>query len=461
MNITREDVDALNAVVRIQLEPSDYSDRVDEILKQHRQKATMSGFRPGKVPMGLIRKMYRKPVLAEEINKIVNEALFKYLEENKVEVLGNPMPSENSPMLDLEADNFELAFDLGLAPEFEVKVSDKDKLTYYKIVPDDELISKQVNDIAKRHGKVASVDVTDESSMVYGDFNELNEEGEIKEGGIYNSNSLFVEFVADDEVKQSLVGLKAEDTVDVDPHTVSRDAKDLATMLGIDESQAASISSKFRFTVKNISSMDPHPLDEELFKLVAGEEVTTEEDFRAWVAADLATALARNSDARLENDLVEHLLDKHAIELPDAFLKRWIEATNENQATAEDIEKDYPNYAKALRWQLIENRLIDKYELKAEFDDLVAYTKELLKQNLAQYGQTEPDEEYLDSSARNILQNRDEARKITERMYGERVISALRDTVKLKEKEVSYDEFVNLASGKPAKNNLLSSLIGS
>lgn len=462
MNITRENVDQLNAIVRINLDPSDYKDRVDTILRSHRQKASMPGFRPGKVPAGMIRKMYYKPVLMEEINKIVNENLFNWLQEEKIDILGNPMPNEDGPAINLDEENFELAFDLGLAPAFEVAVSDKDKVTAYKITPDESLVEKQINDLAKRHGKVEPAEESGESSMLFGDLNELDEEGEIKAGGIFHSGSIFVEFTEDADAKKALLGLKAGAVITVDPQKVSRNERDLGHMLGIEPADAANVTAPFRFELKSISNMQPAELNQDLFDKVAGEgNVSSEEEFRAHVAADLTDMLAGESTAKLDNDLVEYLLDKFKLELPDAFLKRWMATSGEKAIEPEVIEKDYPNYAKALRWQLIENKLIEQFELKAEYDDLVAYTKELLRANLAQYGQQDVEDDYLTSSAQNILQNQDEARKITERLYGERVMGALKDTVKLKEKEVSYDEFVNLASDKPAKSNLLSSLIGS
>ena len=459
MNITKDDIDSLNAVITVKVGPEDYQERVDTVLKDHRKKATMPGFRPGKVPMGVIKKMYGRAVLAEEMNKLLSESLYNYINENNLEVLGNPLPKD-----DTEADNdletqteFEFSYELGLAPQFEVNISDKDKFDRYIIQVDDELIDKYILDVRKRYGKVGNAVESSEEDMLKGVFVELDEENNILEGGIMHESTISLEYLEDEDTKKQLIGLKAGDQVVVDPFKVSRGGSDTAAMLGIEAAQLDQVKSQFRFEVKNILSVEPSEINEDLFNKIYGkDQVSTEEEFRQKVSEELEKMLVVDSEKKLQNDVTEWLLDKFNVDLPNEFLKRWLKASGEQPLTDEQIENEYDQYAKGLRWQLIQNRIIRENDLKVTNEEAIERAKLLVRQQYGMY----LDETQLDDVAKRILQKEEEARRIFDQLYDDKILDLYKNTFKFKEKEVSFDEFVKLATGKAPKgkfslNNLV------
>jgi len=462
MEITREDKDTLNTVITINIAPEDYTERVSVLLKDYRRKATMPGFRQGKVPMGMIKKMYELPVMADEINKIVNENLFKYIEDNKLRILGNPLPNPEKQSELIPEQPVELAYDLGLAPDFEVKLSDKDKFPMYQIEASDDMIDKELDNLARRFGSMTEMVESTPNSMLMGDFNELDENGEIKEGGIYHTSSIVVEYLENEAAKTNLTGLKIGDTVEVNPRDISKGDVDMTAMLGLAKEQADQVGDRFRYTVTKISEMSKAELDQSLFDQVFGPgNVNSLEEFRQKIKEDLESMLARESERKLENDIIEKLIDKLKLELPDDFLKRFILSTSEDEDMSEEkLEEDYDNYAKALRWELIENKIIEENELRASQEEFLDYTVNLLKQQMLRYGQTEFDDEGLKQSAYQVLANQEQANQIGRQLHGQKVFQYLKDTVSLKDKSVSYDDFVKLATEKPEKSNFLSKLIG-
>lgn len=460
MNITKEDVDALNAVLKIQIAPEDYETTVVDVLKEQRKNVQMPGFRSGKVPFGMIKKMYGKAVLADEINKLLSKTINSYITENSLEVLGNPLPQDDNNPKELDLGlAFEFSYDLGLAPQFDVNLSEKDKFDYFRIAVDEPLIDKYVNDLAKRYGKVGQAEVSNDIDLVQGDFIELDESGEIKEGGIMHTSTISLEYVEDEDSRKSLVGLKVEDTVVLDPDKISRGVADKAAMLGIEKDQAETLTSNFRFRVKNINTMAPADLDQELFDKVFGPgTVDSVEGFRSKVSEQLAQMLEQDADRKLRRDVSDALIEKLKLELPNEFLKRWLMASSEGKFTAEQLESDYENYAKGLKWQLIENKIIKENDVKVEPEDALSRAKELLARQLMQYGQTDFDDEALSNAAQQLLTKEEDAKNIYTQLFDEKILSLFKERLKLKDKEVGFDEFVKLATGKPAKKGLLDNL---
>jgi len=451
MNVTQKNIDALNAVLTISLAPEDYNDKVEGQLKKYGKQVLLPGFRPGKVPASLVKKKFGKSVLAEEVNKLISDALHNYITENKLDVLGNPLPKEDEQK-EIDWDNptqMEFVYEIGLSPQFELKLSDKDKIVFNKVKIDDELINKQVEDFTRRYGKLVSVDKAQEKDMLLGKFEQLNENGEVVEGGIGHTSTVAIEFIDDADSKKKLVGLSVGDAIELDPKKVSKGLADMAAMLNISKDQAENIGTNFRFTVTEVKRMEMAEINEELFKKIYGEDaaVATEQEFRNRIKEDLENMFAKDADRLFRKNMIKALVEKTKLSLPDAFLKRWILATNE-KATEHEIEHDYIHYAEQLKWQLIENKLIKDNDLKVENDEVIAFTKQLLVGNYAQYGIPAPADEQLTQTAMQVLKNQDEVRRIYEMIYQDKVTEVVKSAVKLEEKSVNYEEFVKLFQTK-------------
>lgn len=449
MNVIRQDVDALNAKLKVQVAPADYQDKVKKSLEKYRKTAKIPGFRPGHVPMGLIQKQYGRSVLAEELNAVVNDALYKFIGENKIDILGNPIPAEQEEVVgnfDAPAD-FEFTFEIGLAPSFEVALNAKSKFDYVKIKVDGELVDQQIDDLRRRYGKMQNEESIDERDLVLCQFVELNEDETVKEGGILHTSTVSVEFVEDAKTKKALKGKKAGDKVVVDPYKVSRGGKDTAAMLGVKEEDLATISNKFQLTINEIRRMELAELNQELFDKLYGEgEVTSEEVMRQRISDDLGKMFVNDSDRLLTKNVYEDLLENTKIELPNEFMKRWIRLSNEKPITVEEVEEHYDAYAKNLKWQLIQGNIFKTNDIKLDNAEVVEFTKGLLVSNYAQYGIPAPGDKELTESAMGVLKNRDEANRIFDMMAESKLTEYFKNTVKLKEKEVSYEEFMKLAS---------------
>lgn len=451
MNVVREDIDALNAILKVQVKPEDYQDKVKETLKNHRKKVNLPGFRPGMVPMGLIQKQYGSSVLAEELNRVVNASLQSYLSENKVEILGNPIPKQDH---EVEGDfknpsEFTFAYEIGLAPTVDVKLSSKSKYDYLKVKVDDTLVDKQIEDLRRRYGKLTTSDKVADSDLVMAQFVELNDDDSIKEGGILHSSTVSMEFISNDKVKKDLKGKEVGYKTIVNPTDVSRGGKDTAAMLGVKEEELEGLSDKFQLMITEIKGMELAELNEELFdKLFGPGAVKNEKDMRERVVSDLAGMFINDSDRLLTQSIYKDLLEKTKVELPDAFLKRWIKISNEKDVTVEQIEADYENYSKSLKWQLIQGNIFKANDIKLEDEEVIEYTKGLLASNYAQYGMPAPEDAELTKSAMEVLQNREEANRVYEMLAERKLTHYFKETVSLKDKEISYDEFVELAGAQ-------------
>ena len=336
MNVSRHDVDALNAVLKVEIAPADYQGKVKSALEKYRKTAKVPGFRPGHVPFGLIQKQYGKAVLAEELNKLVNSALYDFISANNIEILGNPIPKDGTDVKgDFEKpDSFEFEYEIGLAPSFELSLSGKSKYDYLKVKVDAKLLDKQIEDLRRRYGKLTSVDTVGDKDLVLAQFVELNEDGSIKEGGILHSSTVSLEFIEDKKVKKDLVGKSKGDKVVVDPAKVSRGGKDTAAMLGIKEEALANISDKFQLTINDIKHMELAELNQDFFDRLFGEgAVKNEEELRQRIAADLEGMFSNDSDRLLTRSIYEDLVENTKLDLPNEFLKRWIKLSNENPIT--------------------------------------------------------------------------------------------------------------------------------
>jgi len=449
MNVTQENIDGLNAVLKVKVVSEDYQPKVESALKTYQKKANIPGFRPGKVPASLIKKMHGKAILIESINKLLQDTVSNYLKDNNIDLLGQPLPKNTDNTVDWENQKeFEFSYEMGLAPKFELNLSAKDKFIYQTVKIDDELINKYVTDIAKRYGKVENVEVAEEGDLLNGDFVELDANGAILDGGIFKAASpLFPSRIKDEATKKALVGLKKEDKLVIEAQKLSDNAAELAAILGITNEQAeAALTSKFQFTVKNITRNLPADSNQELFDKVYGPGVVNnEEEFRAKIKEELAGMFVNDSDRKLYNNIVDHLMENVKFDLPTEFLKRWIVAANEKPVTVEQVEAEFENYSKGIKWQLIENRIIKDNNLQVTNEEMVDYTKNLLRKQLGQYNPVAISDDDLNQTAQRVLSNRDEAQRIYTQLLGEKVMNLFKTTFTLEPKEIPFDDFFKKA----------------
>ena len=449
MNVTRQEVNAETALLTVQVSPADYQSKVAASLDKYRKQAKIPGFRPGKVPMGLIQKQYGKGVLAEEMNKLVSDALYAYVQENKLEILGNPIPKEGSEVKG-DFDNpgdFEFVYEIGYSPAIDLKLTNKSKYDYVQVKIDDKLIDQQIDDLRRRYGKMTSADEVNDTDMILAQFVELNEDGSIKEGGIMHSSTTSMEFIEDKKVKKSLVGKKVGDKVTVSASAITRGDSDKAAMLGIKPEELLNHTDSYQMTINDIKRMELAELNQDLFDKLFGEgAVSSEKELRERIAADLKNMFANDSDRLLTREVYRDLVENTPVNLPNDFLKRWIQLSNEKPITIEQIEADYDSYAKDLKWQLIQGHIFKANDIKLDNAEVIEFTKGLIANQFAQYGIPAPEDAELTKQAAGALQNREEANRIYDMLAETKLTQYFKDTVKLNSKEISYDEFVELAS---------------
>ena len=440
MNITKENIDQLNAVIKVKVGPEDYQAKVDHVLKDYQKKAQMPGFRQGKVPAGMVKKLYGKTVLAEELNKLLNETLHNYIKDNSIEVLGNPLPSKEDK-IDFDAQQeFEFSYELGLAPQFTVELSAKDKFIYQIIKVDDKLIDKYVNDIAKRYGKIIHPEVSEKEDLMNGDFVELDKDGNILPGGIFKTVSVFTEKLKGEELVVSFVGIKPGDKIILKADTIVADSEYLSGLLQVKPDKLT--GADLQFTLKEISRLTASDMNQEFFDKVYGEgTVKSNEEFRGRVAEELSRMFIGDSEKKFKNDVVKALMDKVNLTLPDEFLKRWLLATNEKPISADQLEKEYPFYSDQLKWQLIENRILRDKQIKVSNEEVIEHVKEILRGQFAKYGRSDVDDKELTDTATKVLQKEEEAKRMYDQLYDQRLMDVFKTTFTIENKEVSYDDF--------------------
>jgi trigger factor len=448
MNITKESIDELNARVTIKLEPADYQPTVDRVLKEHARKANMPGFRPGKVPVGVVKKMYGTSVLVEEVNKMLGNKLYEYIGNEKLEILGNPLPSEQvKPKADFENPaDMEFTYDLGLAPNINLELGKKFKFDYFIVEATEKDIKNSLENIAKRSGEMIEHDTIVDNDLVKVIWVELNDDASIKEGGVMNSSSISLDTI-DEKVKKPLIGKKLEDSLNVDFTDFSSNEADMAAMLGVTKEELPAVNNNFKITVDKIQRLKPAEMNEELFKkLYPDGSVSNLEEMKEKIKADYAGYFGNESDKKLKNDIVLDLLKNTKFPLPDEFLKRWLRTVDEKKPSAEDIEKEYPNYSDGLRWQLIENKVIRENEIQVTQDELKSGVREQLLQQFAYYGMQQADDEMMDDMVEKFMKREEEVKKVNDQLYDKKVMGLFKEKATLKEKTVDSEKFYEMLS---------------
>jgi trigger factor len=438
MNITRENIDALNAVVTVNIEKEDYSDKVTKILKDYKKTANIPGFRKGHVPLGLVKKQYGKAVLVDEVNKLLQESLNKYLVEEKLDILGNPLPRMQEEF-NWDAESFSFEFELGLAPEFDVDLQ-SNAITQYNIVADEKMIDGQIENIRKQYGKLVSQDEVTEESELTGIF--TNEEREIE-----NNTTFSVDKVSE-EHQSTFIGAKVGDTLTLQTKGLFKNNLDLASSLKLTEADAEALEIEVSFKINEANKRELAELDQELFDKLFGEgNVSTIEEVKEKIKEDAERQFVQQSDQRLLNDVTEGLIENTKFDLPADFLKKWIQSAGEQELTPEQAEEEYTKSEKGLRYQLIQDKLVRENEVKVEFEDLKEFSKQMIKAQMAQFGQLNPSDQELEDIAARILSNQDEVRRLTDQLLSQKLLELFKEKANLEMKEVTYENFVKEVYG--------------
>ena len=443
MNVTRENIDALNATVRINIVKTDYEEKVEKKLREYRRTASIKGFRPGHVPFTMIKKMYGTTVLVDEINTIVSESLSEYIKNEKLDILGDPIPKHDEHSFDpANSEEFTFSFELGLAPEFEVSLSKKLKLTRYLIEPDAKMIADYVDNYARRNGEFVSIKTSEEKDVLKGSVVSAD-------GSITNDDaSLSVDLVKDETLKKEFIGKGEGDTVTFDIRTAFPNDYEIAGILRKQKDEVKDLNGLFTLTVREFTRFMPAENDQALWDKVYGEgTVTSAEEFEAKVTGEIRQYFSRETDYKLRTDARDTLLKKTAFELPEEFLKRWLLRVNE-KTTAEDIEKDWDHFRDDLRWQLIKNKVAKENGIKITDEEILAEAKEFTRAQFSQYGLYYATEEQITSFAKDMLKKEDDARRIAEKVLDTRVLDVVIEAMKVEDKQVSAEEFNKLFEKK-------------
>ncbi|MBS1502617.1 MAG: trigger factor [Bacteroidetes bacterium] len=447
MNISQEKTGDLSAVVTINIKPEDYRPRVEKAIKDHAKKAKIPGFRPGMVPPSHIKKMYGKSILVDEVNNLLSDTLNNYINEQQMEVLGQPLPkADDTKEYNWDfADNFEFNYEVGLAPAFDIDFSSKDKVTQYVIKPELEVLDERIKNLRRAYGKMTNPDVSADDDVVYAELVQLSPDGSVFEDGISNTASVRLDQVQDEKIKKSLIGLKKGDEVVLDVQKAyNNDAARVAAILKIDEDLAADVKSKFRLTVKNVNRLEESDLNQEFFDKLFGEgKVTSEDEFKAEVTKEIEAMYTQDSERKLQNDLYKLALDKATFNLPDDFLKRWLKATNENLSD-EELTGGYDDFAKNLKWTLIENKVIKDNKIEIKYEDVFQTAKARLDAQFRMYSPQPLSEEQLSQYAVQFLQNKEQANKIFEEVKAVKVLEFLKSVVTLDQKDITSKKFAEL-----------------
>lgn len=447
MNITRENSDDLNAVVKVEIEKADYDGNVEKVLKDYRKKANIKGFRPGMVPIGLVKKMYGRAVQIDEINKIVTENIQKYLSDEKIEILGDPLPHiDENEKFDFDTqESFTFSFDLGLAPAFETKLSKKNKVIYYEIAADDKMKNDYLGNYTRRYGKFGKSEISEEKDILKGKIEALDETGNpVADGVMADDTTLSVEVIADKKTKKQFIGKSEKDSIDFNLRKAFPNNNEIAGLLKMQKDEVEKIDGDFRFTINEISRFSPADINQELFDRIYGEGIVhSEEEFLNRLNDEITANLRNESEYKLSIDLKKLALEKSEFGLPEAFLKRWLLRVNE-KTTEEQVGKEFGTFTTDLKWQLIRNRIARTNEIKITEEELQKEAEKITRYQFQQYGLFYATDEQVANYAKETLKKEEDAKKIADKILEEKVNLILKEMVKLETKTVTIEEFNKL-----------------
>ena len=440
MKIIRKDIDKLNSVLTIDIVKKDYETNVDKVLIDYKKRANIPGFRKGHTPIGLIRKQYGLSVKVDEVNKLMQKTLNDFLTKENLAILGNPIPKD-SKGLDWNSDDMSFEFELGLSPDFEVSFNNKKAIDLYEIEADKKMIDSQITNIQSQYGKLAS---------------KLNVEDGFELNGIFKNSELEVENSSTFQLKNikgklnidSIKKMKIGESIVLKTKDLFNEESDLTFHLKLNENNKDQISD-VEFTLNEINERIPADLDQDLFdKLFGKDKIKSVTEFRRKLKEDAEKNFVNQTDQKLLNDVTEYLIDNTKFTLPHTFLKKWMQKAGEKKLSKEEADAEYEKSEKGLRYQLIESKIIEKNEIKIDLDQIKNFSKELIKNQMKQYGQLNPDEKELESISQRILSNKDEVKRISDQLLSQKLISLFKSELKFKTNKVSYEKFVEMAYSK-------------
>ena len=435
MNITKESVDALNAVVKVEISAADYQGKVEKILQDYRQKADIPGFRKGHVPMGMVKKQYGKSIMIDEVNKLLQDSLNNYLVEEKLDILGNPLPKMQEDF-NWDKEDYSFEFELGLAPEFDVDLDAKKKITQYNIVADKELLNKEVENLQKRFGKLVTKEVVEEGVNIAGSF--ANEEK-----GIDKKSTISLESIKGKVNQKKFIGKKVGDVIELETKGLFEDDHKLMGALGLSHDEIHGLEILVTFTIEEINNTELAEINQELFDKIFGADVVKSiEELKEKIKEDAEKQFQTQADQQLLNAVTEYLVENTKFDLPAEFLKKWLAVAGEKPMTAEQAGEEFDKSEKGLRYQLIEGKVIKDNNLQISFDELKDFTKGFVKTQMAQYGQLNPEEKDLEDIVQRVLGNQDEAKRLQEQLMSQKLLNFYKGNITFKVKEVNYEEFV-------------------
>lgn len=440
MNITRKDIDALNAVVTVEVSKGDYASNVEKVLANYRKNASIPGFRKGAVPMSLIQKQYGKAVMYEEVNKILQEKLNQYLQDEKIDILGNPMPAVSDDF-NWDAETLAFDFELGLTPKFDV-VLDGKKVTHYKVVPSDKMIDDQVMRIRKQYGKMSPAEKVSEGSDITGTF-------ENAQAGINHKTTISTDIFKDKKAGKAFIGKAVGDVVSLQTKGLFDDDHKLMDYLNVPHDNVHGLDVEVTFTIDSITDTEPAEMNQEFFDKLFGEgNIKSEADLKARIKEDAEKQFAQQADQKFLNDMTESLIANTKFDLPAGFLKKWMRTAGETELSDAEAEEEYNRSENGLRYQLIEGKIIADHNINLTFDDLKAHTSELIRAQMAQFGQLNPTDEDVEGIVARVLSNKDEVRRLSEQLMSRKMLQLFKEKANAKTKELSYEDFVKELYGE-------------
>lgn len=453
MKVSFDCPDKINGLLTVTIEEDDFKNDVEKELKNYRKRANVPGFRPGMVPMGLIRRQYGNAVKMDVVNNKLSEEVNKYIQDNKINMLGMPLGSEKQTPVDLEKDApYTFMFDIAVAPEFDIELSDKDAIDYYDITVDDKLVDQQVDGFASRFGAYQKAEEYKEGDVLKGDLRELDAEGNTKEGGVeVESATVMPQYLKDDDQKKLFEGAKAGDIITFNPYKAYAGGAEVATLLKVEREKKEDYQGDFSYQVTEVQHFEKHAVDQELFDQVFGkDEVKDEKSFREKIAEGVKQQLATDEDFRFLQDLRKYAEEKVGqLTYPEALLKRVLKENNKDKDD-EFINKNYEASLKDLTWSLIKNKLAEKAEVKVNDDDVKNVAREIARAQFAQYGMQNVGEEYVNNYAEELLKQRDTVNQFAERAVDEKLVAAIKPVVKLNHKEISLEDFNKMVTAEQA-----------